>query len=579
MKLSTVAIPVALTLLSRAVNAEESSDVEHPDFTPFDKSLLSSDSFFEQFDSDDWANLWKISKAKRDEEFTYNGEWKVEEPTIFPGFNNDKGLVLKTPAAHHAIHAGLPKPFDNKDNTLVLQYEVKLQEGLKCGGAYIKLLSAEGGPDANNEFNNDSPYQVMFGPDKCGTTNKVHFIIRRKDLNTGEYEEKHLAVPPLSRGVKTTTLYTLIITPEQDFEIRINGDVAKAGNLLDDDMLVPGLNPPKEVDDENDTKPEDWDDKAYIPDPEETEKPEDWDEDAPYLIADPDAVKPESWDEDAEEYIVDPEASKPEDWDDEEDGEWIAPLIPNPECADHGCGKWEPEQIPNPDYKGKWKQPIIENPNYKGEWSPKKVPNPNYYEDLSPSDLEPIGALGFELWAIENNILFDNIYLGHSIEEAELIGNKTFKPKFEIEQQEVLALSPKAKDADKPDSNLLNNDEDEDDDDLISKATVFVQAFISDALDYVNEFFADPLNTLSSKPFEAGLYSTVFVLFSSVVLGLWSFILSLITGSSSETISPINEAKEPSKQPIVSEKIEVVDENEETTSGAAKAETKATKRT
>lgn len=175
--------------------------------------------------------------------------------------------------------------------------------------------------------------------------------------------------------------------------------------------------------------------------------------------------------------------------------------------------------------------------------------------------------------------MFDNIYLGHSIEEAELIGNKTFKPKFEIEQQEVLALSPKAKDADKPDSKLLNNDGDEDDDDLISKATVFVQSFISDALDYVNEFFADPLNTLSSKPFEAGLYSTVFVLFSSVVLGLWSFILSLITGSSSETISPINEAKEPAKQPIVSEKIEVVDENEETTSGAAKAETKATKRT
>lgn len=582
MKLSTIAIPAALALLSKA-NADPALDtettkssVEHPDFEPFDKSLLSSDSFFEQFDSEDWAALWKISKAKRDEEFTYNGEWTVEESTVFPNYKNDKGLVLKTPAAHHAIHAKLPTEFDNKDNTLVLQYEVKLQEGLKCGGAYIKLLSAEGLPDENNEFNNDTPYQVMFGPDKCGTTNKVHFIIRRKDQYTGEYEEKHLAVPPLSRGVKTTTLYTLIIKPDQDFEIRTNGDVVKAGNLLDDDILVPGLNPPKEIDDEKDVKPADWDDEAYIPDPKETVKPDDWDEDAPYLIADPNASKPDSWDEEAEEYIVDPEAEKPEDWDDEEDGEWVAPLIQNPACLEHGCGPWEPEQIPNPDYKGKWKQPIIENPNYKGEWTPKKIPNPNYYEDLSPSNLEPIGGLGFELWSMENNILFDNIYLGHSIEEAELIGNKTFKPKFDIEQEEVLALAPKAKDADKPDSRLFE----EDDDDLIERLTSFTKQFGSNAIDYLNEFFADPFNTLSSKPFEGGLYATVFVLITSVVLGLWSFIISSITGGSTSTETKTSNKKvvdASAAQPIVAEKVEVIDD--ETSTGASKAETKATKRT
>jgi calnexin len=39
----------------------------------------------------------------------------------------DKGLVIKDKAAHHAISAKFPKAIDNKGNTLVVQYEVKLQ--------------------------------------------------------------------------------------------------------------------------------------------------------------------------------------------------------------------------------------------------------------------------------------------------------------------------------------------------------------------------------------------------------------------------------------------------------------------
>ena len=42
----------------------------------------------------------------------------------------DKGLVIKDKAAHHAISAKFPKAIDNKDNTLVVQYEVKLQSML-----------------------------------------------------------------------------------------------------------------------------------------------------------------------------------------------------------------------------------------------------------------------------------------------------------------------------------------------------------------------------------------------------------------------------------------------------------------
>jgi calnexin len=87
--------------------------------------------FLEQF-TDDWETRWTPSHAKKedsksDEDWAYVGEWSVEEPTVYPGMEGDKGLVVKNPAAHHAISAKFPTKIDNKGKTLVVQYEVKLQ--------------------------------------------------------------------------------------------------------------------------------------------------------------------------------------------------------------------------------------------------------------------------------------------------------------------------------------------------------------------------------------------------------------------------------------------------------------------
>ncbi len=54
----------------------------------------------------------------------------------------------------------------------MLQYELKLTDGLTCGGAYLKFLTATADFDPA-ELTDGTPYTVMFGPDKCGSTNKV----------------------------------------------------------------------------------------------------------------------------------------------------------------------------------------------------------------------------------------------------------------------------------------------------------------------------------------------------------------------------------------------------------------------
>lgn len=71
----------------------------------------------------------------------YDGVWSVEVPYT-SAIENDHALVLKSKAKHHAVSTKLFRPIKFDTNELVIQYDVKFQDGIDCGGAYIKLLSA-----------------------------------------------------------------------------------------------------------------------------------------------------------------------------------------------------------------------------------------------------------------------------------------------------------------------------------------------------------------------------------------------------------------------------------------------------
>jgi hypothetical protein len=282
----------------------------------------------------------------------------------------------------------------------------------------------------------------MFGPDLTCPGTKVHFIFRHKNPVTGEYEEKHLQVPPKPTIAKLTKLYTLVVNPDNTYHIFIDGESEKTGSLLED--FDPPVNPPAEIPDVNDVKPEDWVDKKRISDP-EAKKPEDWDEDSPYEIPDEEAAKPEGWLDDEPLFVPDPDSEKPEEWDDEEDGDWIAPTVANPKCGEApGCGEWKRPNKPNPLFKGKWYAPMIDNPAYIGEWEARKIPNPDYFQDLDPiKSLEKIGGIGIELWTMTEDILFDNIYLGHSLEDAKSFAAETFDVKKALEAAEQKSAAAK----------------------------------------------------------------------------------------------------------------------------------------
>jgi len=324
--------------------------------------LVASTTYFEENFGDGWEDRWVVSKHK--EKDGTLGQFAHTAGKIY-GSADNKGIQTSEDARFYQISAKFPG-FSNKGKDLVFQYSVQNEQDLDCGGGYFKLLPA----DLDQEsFQGDSPYYIMFGPDVCGSTKKVHVIFNYKGKN-------HLITKEIRpKSDKLTHFYTLIVKPTQEYEVLIDNESVQKGNLVDDWEFLP----PKKVKDPKASKPSDWVDEAEIADPEDK--------------------KPEGYDS-LPATIADPEAKKPEDWDDELDGTWEAPQIANPEYK----GEWKPKMIPNPSYKGPWEHPLIDNPEYN--------------EDAEIYAYENIGAVGCEIWQVKSGTVFDNILVTDDIAEA-----------------------------------------------------------------------------------------------------------------------------------------------------------------
>lgn len=366
----------------------------------------------------------------------------------------DLGLIIPEKAQHYGIATNLNKDWSPKtSDAFILSYEVNFQNGIECGGAYVKLFQANDNLDLST-FHDKTPFSIMFGPDKCSSDYKLHLILNHKNPKTGEYEEKHLKTKPNSEKLKTfysdskTHLYTLILKRDNSFIIKVDNSVITKGNFQTD--VEPPINPPKEIEDESDTKPEDWDDNERIVDETDT-KPEDWDESAPRKISDESATIPSDWREDTEPLIPDPESEKPEDWDEDMDGEYEPPMIENPECKDiSGCGPWVAPMIDNPEYKGKWSPKMIKNPNYSGVWKRKMIENPDYFEDDKVFDgITDIRALGLELWTMSDEIYFDNFIIADDEKVTAEFVKKTFDLKVAQAKANEPSLAEKIKEGTK----------------------------------------------------------------------------------------------------------------------------------
>ena len=211
---------------------------------------------------------WFKSSDKKYQDQLVSVGVNKELEDVFP---DDKALFLESESQHYAI----AKPFDEnfiikEGEDLVFQFELALGSHISCGGAYVKLLRPYEDGDIE-EYSNEFPYSIMFGPDKCGQTNKIHFIVQHQNPLSKEWEEKHMTKDLRFDNDKIPHLYTLIIRSNDDFEILLDGETKFSGSLNED--VNPPFSSPEMIDDPSDLKPEDWEDEEEIEDA-EASKPE-----------------------------------------------------------------------------------------------------------------------------------------------------------------------------------------------------------------------------------------------------------------------------------------------------------------
>ncbi len=157
---------------------------------------------------------------------------------------------------------------------------------------------------------------------------------------------------------------------------------------------------------------------------------------------------------------------------------------------------------------------------------------------------------------MQNNILFDNIYIGHSLEDAEKLKAETYDIKRPIEDAEDEASKPKAAESPKSPTDLK---------------------FLADPVLYVREkidlFFTiaknDPLEAIKFVPEVAGGAGLILVTLIALIFGAVG-----LTGASP---SPqVKKAAQDIKKAAVDGKDQVVDA---AASGADKIQAEVNKRT
>ena len=157
---------------------------------------------------------------------------------------------------------------------------------------------------------------------------------------------------------------------------------------------------------------------------------------------------------------------------------------------------------------------------------------------------------------MQSDILFDNIYIGHSVEDAEKLRAETYDIKHPIEVAEDEATKPKPSDPPKSPMDLK---------------------FMDDPVHYVREklhlFWTiarnDPIQAIQFLPEVAGGLGLLAVTFIALIIGAVSM-------SGSSPPPQVKKTAESVKQSVTDTKDQVVDA---ATSGSEKAQAEINKRT
>merc|ERR1712196_486863 len=164
----------------------------------------------EEFNNmDKWVQSnWKKSDGQAGEMKLTAGKWYGDE--------KDLGLQTAEDARFYAYSTKFDE-FSSVGKDLVIQFSVKHEQKIDCGGGYMKIFPAGTTQEELQGGADESKYNIMFGPDICGTgTKKVHVIFEYKGKNYLTKQDIKCETDEL------THVYTLVVKPDMSYQVLID---------------------------------------------------------------------------------------------------------------------------------------------------------------------------------------------------------------------------------------------------------------------------------------------------------------------------------------------------------------------
>ncbi|XP_038627729.1 calreticulin-3 [Tachyglossus aculeatus] len=316
--------------------------------------------FQEEFlDGDGWKKRWL--QSTHDPNF---GKFKLSAGKFYGDAMRDRGLQTTENSKFYAISSRF-KPFSNRGKSLIIQYTVKHEQKIDCGGGYVKLFPSDVDPENLSE---NSYYYIMFGPDICGFETRItHVILSSRNKYISNKKRIRCKVDGF------THLYTLILRRDQTYKVRIDAKLVASGNINDD-----------------------------------------WDFSSLGKIENPSSRKRE---ECAERTHAENLSGVCKERD------FFLDMIGRKTSIVELPGK---SMIQNPLCKSDLKPKNTDDQNYKEDWPQSEMKNEEHVTDFNNAVYENIGVIGLELWQVRSGTIFDNFLITDSEEYAKDFGEQTW---------------------------------------------------------------------------------------------------------------------------------------------------------
>jgi calnexin len=157
---------------------------------------------------------------------------------------------------------------------------------------------------------------------------------------------------------------------------------------------------------------------------------------------------------------------------------------------------------------------------------------------------------------MQNDILFDNIYIGHSVEDAEKLKEETFVPKLAAEKAEEEATAPKPEEPVKSPSDLVFKDD----------PVLYVKEKLNLFIEIAKR---DPVEAIKFVPEVAGGIGVLAVTILAIII-------STLTGGSAPSKEQVKAQAKKAKDAAAGAKDKAA---EAVATGAEKAQSEVNKRT